>query len=69
MNNIYNYSLNELEEYFVSIGEKKFRATQIFEWLYRMRINSFDEMTNISQKTILHMKENFYIERLKIVTK
>ena len=69
MRNIYNYSLNELEEYFVSIGEKKFRATQIFEWLYRKRINSFEEMTNVSQKTIDHLNENFYMERLEIITK
>lgn len=69
MRNIYNYSLNELEEYFVSIGEKKFRATQIFEWLYRKRINSFEEMSNVSQKTIDHLNENFYMERLEIITK
>ena len=69
MRNIYNYSLNELEEYFISIGEKKFRATQIFEWLYRKRINSFEEMTNVSQKTIDHLNENFYMERLEIITK
>ena len=53
MNNIYNYSLEELENYFISIGEKKFRATQIFEWLYRMRVNSFDQMTNVSQKLLI----------------
>ena len=69
MNNIYNYSLEELENYFISIGEKKFRATQIFEWLYRMRVNSFDQMTNVSQKTINHLKENFYLERLEVVDK
>ena len=69
MKNIYNYSLNELEEYFLSIGEKKFRATQIFEWLYRYRVNSFDEMSNISLKIIAHLKDNFYIERLETVTR
>lgn len=69
MKNIYNYSLQELEEYFISIGEKKFRATQIFEWLYRKRINSFDEMSNISIKTIEHLNNNFYLERLDVVTK
>ena len=52
MKNIYNFSLEELENYFLSINEKKFRATQVFEWLYRNRINSFDEMTNISKNVI-----------------
>ena len=69
MNNIYNYSLEELENYFISIGEKKFRATQIFEWLYRARVNSFDQMTNVSAKTINHLKENFVMENLEVADK
>ena len=69
MKNIYNFSLEELENYFLSINEKKFRATQVFEWLYRNRINSFDEMTNISKNVISHLKENFELEQLEIVTK
>ena len=54
MNSIYNYTLDELGNYFISIGDKKFRAIQIFEWLYRNRVNSFDEMTNLSKKVIEH---------------
>lgn len=69
MNNIYDYTLEELEKYFVSKGEKKFRATQIFEWIYRMRIDDFSKMTNVSKKTIDMMKIDFKIEPLKIVTK
>ncbi len=69
MQNIYNFSLEELENYFLNIGEKKFRATQVFEWLYRMRINSFSEMTNISKKVITTLEENFTLEKLEIVTK
>ena len=69
MKNIYNFSLEELEHYFLSINEKKFRATQVFEWLYRNRINSFDEMTNISKNVISQLKENFELEQLEIVTK
>ena len=51
-NDIYNYTLEELSEYFKTIGEKPFRATQVFEWLYRNRVTSFKDMTNISQKLI-----------------
>ena len=52
MQSVYNYSFDQLVEFLESIGEKKFRATQIFEWLYRFRVSSFDEMTNLSLKTI-----------------
>lgn len=69
MQNIYNFTLEELENYFLNIGEKKFRATQVFEWLYRMRINSFSEMTNISKKVITTLEENFILEKLETVTK
>ncbi len=66
MNSIYNYTLEELGEYFISIGDKKFRAIQIFEWLYRNRVNSFDDMTNLSKKVIEHLKENFTMDLLTL---
>ena len=66
MNSIYNYTLDELGNYFISIGDKKFRAIQIFEWLYRNRVNSFDEMTNLSKKVIEHLKENFTMNLLTL---
>lgn len=66
MNSIYNYTLESLGAYFESIGDKKFRATQIFEWLYRARVNSFDEMTNLSKKVIDHLKTNFAMDLLQI---
>ena len=69
MKNIYNYSLEELEEYFIKLGYKKYNATQVFEWLYKKRIQSFDEMTNIKKETIELIKQNFKIERLEILTK
>lgn len=67
--NIYDYTLEELQTYFVQKGEKPFRATQVFEWLYRMRVDSFQQMTNISKTTIALLEEEFSIEPLKIVTK
>ena len=59
MQSVYNYSFDQLVEFLESIGEKKFRATQIFEWLYRFRVSSFDEMTNLSLKTIEKLKIEF----------
>lgn len=49
MNNIYNYPLKDLEAYFESIGESKFRAGQVFDWLYNKRVKSFEEMTNLKK--------------------
>ena len=69
MKSIYNYSFNELVEFLESIGEKKFRATQIFEWLYRFRVSSFEEMTNLSSKTIDKLKEHLVIDTLEVAEK
>lgn len=65
MQSVYNYSFDQLVEFLESIGEKKFRATQIFEWLYRFRVSSFDEMTNLSLKTIEKLKEHLFIDELE----
>lgn len=45
------FTLNELQELLLTEGEKKFRATQIFDWLYKQHVSSYDEMRNISQRT------------------
>ena len=49
MENIYGYTLSKLEDYFLSIGEKKFKAVQVYEWLYLKRVDSIDKMTNIKK--------------------
>ncbi len=67
--NIYDYRLSELKEYFKENNEKEFKAIQIYEWLYKKRIKSFDEMSNIKKETIELLKQNFKIERLEIITK
>ena len=69
MKNIYDYTLEELQAYFVEKNEKPFRATQVFEWLYRFRINNFSEMTNISKSTIKLLEEEFTLSSLELVTK
>lgn len=68
-NNIYDYSLEDLKTYLISQNEKPFRATQIFEWLYRFRVTNFEEMTNVSKQTIKLLKENFDIQPLEQVEK
>ena len=67
--NIYDYTIKQLEEYFLSKDEKKFKATQVFEWLYQKRVKSFDEMTNIKKEIISYLKEDFNINSLEILTR
>ena len=69
MNLIYDYSLNDLENYFVDNGLKPFRAKQVFKWLYEKRINSFDEMSDISNDLRNKLKNDFKIYDFKIVRK
>lgn len=56
---IYDYSKESLEKLLVELGEKKFRATQIYEALYRMGVKSFDEITTLSKVSKEYLKEKF----------
>ena len=60
------YSLEDLKEYFIKIGEKPFRAKQVYEWLHVKLADSFDEMSNISDKLKKKLDESFLIERLEV---
>lgn len=69
MRNIYDYTLKELEDYFISINDKKFRATQIYEYLYKKRVKSFDEINNIGKKNLDILKNNFSFYKIKLIKK
>lgn len=69
MTNIYGVTHKYLEDYFVNINEKKFKATQIFEWLYQKRINTFDDMSNVSKRVIDTLKKDYSINKLEILNK
>lgn len=69
MQSIYSITKKKLEEYFTNKGDKKFRATQVFEWVYRKGVSSFDEMSNISKDVIEDLKKDFYFNNLKIIRK
>lgn len=56
---IYGLPLPELEAWFVANNQKKFRAQQVWDWLYRKRVDSFQEMTNLSQEAIALLEEHF----------
>ena len=67
MKDIYGISHSELEDYFLALGEKKFKATQIYEWLYEKRVSSFEDMTNVKKTIITQLKEDFYFGKLTLL--
>ena len=69
MQSIFSITRKKLEEYFINIGEKKFKATQVFEWIYRKGVRSFDDMSNISKDTIDKLKEDYSFNSIKIIRK
>ena len=69
MMNIYGIKRNDLEEYFVSNGEKKFKALQVFEWIYEKRISDFNDMSNISKNIRDMISKDFNMNMIKIIKK
>lgn len=67
MKNIYGETHQQLEQYFLDLGEKKFKATQVFEWLYEKRIRSFDDMSNVKKTVIDSLKKDFVMQPLQIM--
>ena len=67
MKSIYDYSIDSFTSYFLSIGEKKYRARQIIEAIYQKKVNSFDEITNINKDAIARLKNDFYFSCLELV--
>ncbi|HEY6955027.1 MAG TPA: 23S rRNA (adenine(2503)-C(2))-methyltransferase RlmN [Flavisolibacter sp.] len=64
--NIRQLSLNELEDFFATIGEKKFRTKQVWEWLWQKHAHSFADMTNLSKELRQKLGENFSLPALTI---
>ena len=59
-------SLEELEFFFDSIKEKKFKAKQVYNWLWQKSVFSFSEMTNVSKTTRLVLENKFVINNISI---
>ena len=69
MKNIKDYDLEALKEELVSVGEKPYRAEQIFKWIYVDKVQSFDEMTNLSLELREKLKQNYTLGIFKILKK
>lgn len=67
MKSIYGMSLKDLENYFESIDGKKFRSHQVFDWLYRKKVTSFEEMTNVKKDAIDKLKEDFSFSTIELI--
>jgi 23S rRNA (adenine2503-C2)-methyltransferase len=61
-------TLRELEQELVSMGEPSYRATQVWEWLYRSLVTSFDEMTNLPKALRRRLRDRWRCEALREVT-
>ena len=69
MKNIKDYTLDELKEELKEIGEKPFRAEQIYKWIYEARVSDFNEMTNLSLELREKLNQNYEIKKFKILKK
>lgn len=69
MNNLLGVTKEELEQYFLDIGEKKFKATQIFEWLYQKRVFNIDEFSNVKKEIRERLKNDFNLHFIEIEKK
>ena len=67
--NIKNYTLEELQEIIINLGEKKYRAEQIYNWIYKENVISFDDMVNLPLSLREKLKEKFDLHIFKIITK
>ncbi|MFZ5552962.1 MAG: 23S rRNA (adenine(2503)-C(2))-methyltransferase RlmN [Bacteroidota bacterium] len=63
---IRSLSKKELEDYFVSIGDKPFRARQVYDWLWNKSLHDFEEMTNLSKETRKKLADTFFIKSLSV---
>ena len=69
MKNIKDYDLEELKQEFIEIGEKAFRAEQVFKWLYEAKVTNFDEMTNLSLELREKLKQTYEMHNFNILKK
>ena len=65
--NIYGLTIEEMEQYFLSLGSKSFHAKQLFSWLYEKRIDSYSEITDIKKDLVEIISNDYSINKLKIV--
>ena len=66
---IASFSFEELQEEMKSIGEKAFRAKQIYSWIHEKLVDDFSEMSNLSKDLRSKLDEAYYIPKVEMVTR
>jgi len=66
---IYGLTIDQLTDWLVEHGQKKFRGQQVWDWLYTKRVDSFSEMKNVNKDCLELLDENFSIQTLKQAVK
>ncbi len=61
---IYGLTFNQLMEWLIEHGQKKSRASQVWEWLYRKRVTDFSSMTDVNQECLKLLADHFVIQTL-----
>lgn len=64
--NIRSYSPEAIQEWVLEMGEPKFRASQIHDWLWKKNVGSFEEMLNVSKSLREKLVEHFVIEKIQV---
>ncbi|WP_312322413.1 23S rRNA (adenine(2503)-C(2))-methyltransferase RlmN [Soonwooa sp.] len=66
MKDIRTLTLDQLKDYFESIGEKAFRAKQVYDWLWSKNQHSFEDMTNLSKNLRENLMRDFFINPIAV---
>lgn len=69
MKNIFSIPYEDLENYFLSINDKKYRATQLYDYLYKKRIYDINNMSNLSKTIKERLKNDFDFSFIEIIAK
>jgi len=69
MHDIFHYSLESLEKRFLAKGFKKYNAKQIFDWIYKKKVRSFEKMTNLSKNLRTYLEAYYSIGSLTVDTR
>lgn len=69
MNDIFHFTLESLETRFIAKGFKKYNAKQVFDWVYKKKATSFDQMSNLSKSLRAYLHEHYTLGSLKVDTR
>ncbi|MCY3914702.1 MAG: 23S rRNA (adenine(2503)-C(2))-methyltransferase RlmN [Chloroflexi bacterium] len=69
MVNLYDLSRSELDDFVIGLGEERYRARQIWDWMYERRVDRFDAMSNLPGATIARLREPATLGSLELVAR